>query len=113
MNQTPAADRERYVTLARWSWISPGISIVLSAITAHLAGMPWLVIIVLAALQLLLVLLGGIFSIVALFATRRHGPEEIKGPALAGLFIFLGLAGLLALIVPGIAAAVAHAISNP
>lgn len=113
MNGTPPASRERFVRMARWSWISPGVSVVLSAITAHLYGMPRPVILLLAGVQVLLILLGGVFSIFALFATRRHGPEDIKGPALAGLFIFLGFAALLALIVPGIVAALAHAKGPP
>lgn len=103
------AGRAKYVTIARMSWVYPVIAIVMSQLTGRIHGIPREVTLILAAIQLLLMLLGGVLSIVALTSVKRYGKEQIRGPAIAGLVIFICLALLMALIVPAILKALALA----
>jgi hypothetical protein len=94
-------ERERYVTLARWSWLCPVIAWV-SQLLIALGGRGLGEVIgaagfLVAALgQLALLIMGVVLGVRALGGVRQHGASGIKAPAIVGIAISAATFALIA-----------------
>jgi hypothetical protein len=67
---------------AKLSWVCPLILVVINIFAKQVASP-----LIIDLLALLLIAVGFVFGIIALFGIPKHGPKGILGPALAGLVI--------------------------
>src|SRR5438105_7328743 len=86
-----------YHQAAKASWVAPIITVVLGFLTSTSVGRNGdTATLVVAVLNVLLLLLGLVFGVFALFGVRRHGKPGILAPAVVGVCINGSLIVLMA-----------------